>query len=111
MEALREEKQLRFCPWMHTQQEGHDFAVRGYLATRGEEEENLRETQKRPELVREEPTDNSWVEVNRPWRECTMGIMNRRVRRIEQAGKAWSRGWSVDVGKGLTILPPHSQRQ
>ena len=35
MEALREEKQLRFCPWMHTQQEGCDFAVRGCSAIRG----------------------------------------------------------------------------
>ena len=35
MEALREEKQLRFCLWMHTQQEGRDFAVRGCLATHG----------------------------------------------------------------------------
>ena len=35
MEDLREEKQLRFCPWMHQQQEGHEFAVRGCLATRG----------------------------------------------------------------------------
>ena len=48
MEALREEKRLRFCPWMHTQQEGRKIAVRGCSATRGEEEENLRETQKRP---------------------------------------------------------------
>ena len=87
------------------------FAVRGCSANHGGEEENLRETQKRPELVREKPTDNSWVEVNRPWRECTMGTMIRRVRRTEQAGQAWSRGWSVDVGKGLTVLPPHSQRQ
>ena len=66
MEALREEKRLRFCLWMHTQQGGREFAGRGCSATRGGEEENLRETQKRPELVREEPTDNSWVEVNRP---------------------------------------------
>ena len=48
MEALREEKQLRFCPWMHTQQEGRDFAVRGCSANHGGEEENLHETQKRP---------------------------------------------------------------
>ena len=35
MEALHEEKQLHFCPWMHTQQEGRDFAVRGCLTTHG----------------------------------------------------------------------------
>ena len=46
MEALREEKRLRFFPWMHTQQEGREFAVHGCSATHGGEEENLRETQK-----------------------------------------------------------------
>ena len=44
MEALREEKQLRFCPWMHTQQEGRNFAVRGC------EDECLRETKKSKNL-------------------------------------------------------------
>ena len=39
MEALREEKQLHFFPWMHTQQEGREFAVRGCSTTRGGEEE------------------------------------------------------------------------
>ena len=39
-----------------------------------------------------------------------MGTMNKRVRRTEQAGQAWSHGWSVDVGKGLTVLPPHSPK-
>ena len=29
MEALREEKQLRFCPWMSKQQKGREFAVVG----------------------------------------------------------------------------------
>ena len=57
MEALREEKQLRFCPWMHTQLGGREFAGRGCLATRGGEEENLRETKNAPKPVREGPTD------------------------------------------------------
>ena len=42
MEVLREEKQLRFCPWMIKQQEGHKISVRGCSATRGERKKNLR---------------------------------------------------------------------
>ena len=61
MEALREEKWLHFCPWMHTQKEGREFAVRGCLATRGGEEENLCETKNAPKPVREEKTKpKSW---------------------------------------------------
>ena len=41
MEVLREEKQLRFCPWILKQQEGREFTVRGCLATRGERKKNL----------------------------------------------------------------------
>ena len=62
MEALREEKQLRFCPWMHTQQEGREFAGRGCSAIRGERQKNLRETKNAPQKpVREEKTKpKSW---------------------------------------------------
>ena len=62
MEVLREEKQLRFCPWMHKQREGHEFAVRGCSATHGGEEENLRETEKCPQkpVHEEDPETKSW---------------------------------------------------
>ena len=42
MEVLREEKQLRFFPWMNKQQEGREISVRGCSATRGERKKNLR---------------------------------------------------------------------
>ena len=36
MEALREEEQLCFCPWVNRQQGGREISVRGCSATRGE---------------------------------------------------------------------------
>ena len=56
MEALREEKRLRFCPWMYTQQEGRELQVPERLATHEEEEKCLHET-KIAQPMREEPTD------------------------------------------------------
>ena len=43
MEALREEKQLRFCPWMHSQQEGRDFCSSWVFSNSWSEDESLRE--------------------------------------------------------------------
>ena len=50
-----------------------------------------------PKPVREEPTDQNRGECELTRDDCVR----------EKNGK---RGWSGQVGKGLTVLPPHSQR-
>ena len=104
MEALREEKWLRFCPWIHTQQEGREFAVRGCLTTRGGEEENLHETQKCPELVREEPTDK-FVGRGEQAVERMHDGHNEQAREENRTGRASMESW-VECGCGQRTDSP-----
>ena len=67
MEVLREEKQLRFCPWMNKQHGGREIAVRGCSA------QSWRVKSLRVDEQREEGTDCGGEQQNRE-------VTNWRVR-------------------------------